>query len=78
MGKVYLPLNAPWIADLMHEMTTFPAGAHDDQVDALGLIGRMLDTMVGGRVPPPTAKEPDRFARAFQRRQAPPSSFKTM
>ena len=27
----------------------FPVG-HDDQVDALGLIGRMLDEMAGGPV----------------------------
>ena len=49
MGKVYLPINAPWVPDLMHELLIFGAGAkHDDQVDALGLIGRMLDTMVSG------------------------------
>jgi hypothetical protein len=34
-----------------------PVG-HDDQVDALGLIGRMLDEMVGGRGPAPVV-EPD-------------------
>jgi hypothetical protein len=25
---------------------SFPAGRHDDQVDAIGLIGQLLDTMV--------------------------------
>jgi hypothetical protein len=31
-------------------MLTFPAGKHDDdQVDALGLIGQLLDKMVVGR-----------------------------
>ena len=25
---------------------SFPAGRHDDQVDAIGLVGQLLDTMV--------------------------------
>jgi predicted phage terminase large subunit-like protein len=51
MGKVYFPVKAPWLDALENEMFTFPAGVHDDQVDALGLIGRMLDAMVAGTVP---------------------------
>lgn len=51
MGKVYLPVEAPWLADLLSELLTFPAGAHDDQVDALGLMGRMIDEMVNAHVP---------------------------
>lgn len=68
MGKVYLPHNAPWVADLMSELLTFPAGKHDDQVDALGLIGRMLDTMVAGRVPPKPQGPESRWDRAFAKR----------
>lgn len=30
------------------ELLTFPAGRHDDQVDALGLVGQLLDKMVRG------------------------------
>jgi hypothetical protein len=56
-GKVYFPKQAEWLDDLVMEMSMFPVG-HDDQVDALGLIGRMLDEMVGGRAPAPVA-EPD-------------------
>ena len=44
-GKVFI-LNAPWTDTLKREMLKFPHGTHDDQVDALGLIGRMLDEMV--------------------------------
>jgi len=69
MGKVYLPQSAPWIADLMGEMLTFPAGRNDDQIDALGMIGRMLDTMVGGKEPRPDAGRPDKWAKAFSRRR---------
>jgi hypothetical protein len=32
-------------------MLSFPAGKHDDQVDALGLIGQLLDMMTAGRKP---------------------------
>ena len=31
------------------ELLTFPAGKYDDQVDALGLCGQLLDVMVAGR-----------------------------
>jgi predicted phage terminase large subunit-like protein len=51
MGKVYLPSKAPWMADFTRELLTFPAGKHDDMVDAFGLIGRMLDDMVPAMVP---------------------------
>src|SRR5256885_7780161 len=33
-GFVYLPETAPWIAEYLHEMTVFPNGKHDDQVDS--------------------------------------------
>lgn len=33
-GNVFLPERAPWIADYREELIAFPAGAHDDQVDA--------------------------------------------
>jgi predicted phage terminase large subunit-like protein len=45
---LYLPRNAPWLADLRSELLHFPAGKHDDQVDALGLVGQLLDMMVNG------------------------------
>jgi len=51
MGKVYFPVSAPWMANLENELFTFPAGVHDDQVDALGLIGRMMDDMLAAHVP---------------------------
>jgi hypothetical protein len=52
MRKVYLPRSAPWLSDFLAELHSFPAGRTDDQVDTMGLIGRMLDEMVGGRIPP--------------------------
>ena len=60
MHKVRLPnpANAPWVEKLIAEMLTFPAGANDDQVDALGVLGRMLDQMVAGHPPPPEDSKP--------------------
>ena len=33
-GFVWLPAEAPWLADYIAEMTAFPMGHHDDQVDS--------------------------------------------
>ncbi len=48
---LYVPTNAPWYPDFRSELLSFPAGKHDDQVDALGLIGQLLDRMVHGEAP---------------------------
>lgn len=42
-----------WLPDLLAEMTRFPRGKHDDQVDAMSLLGHALDDVV----PALTAKE---------------------
>ena len=33
-GFVYIPEAAPWLAEYLHELTVFPKGKHDDQVDS--------------------------------------------
>jgi predicted phage terminase large subunit-like protein len=43
---LYVPAAAPWLADFRAELLSFPAGRHDDQVDALGLVGQLLDRML--------------------------------
>lgn len=60
-GMVYFPRSAPWLGDFEAELLSFPAGKHDDQVDALALLGRMLDTMVGGRAPEPPKTKRDAY-----------------
>lgn len=68
MGKVYFPAHAPWMADLEAEMLSFPAGVNDDQVDALGLSGRLIDKMVGGSKQKQTSTAvDDSWRRAFAR-----------
>jgi predicted phage terminase large subunit-like protein len=34
-GRVFVPAEAPWLADFIDEATSFPAAPHDDQVDAI-------------------------------------------
>ena len=33
-GFVYIPEAAPWLDGYLHEMTVFPRGRYDDQVDS--------------------------------------------
>jgi hypothetical protein len=33
-GAVYLPREAPWRAEFLHELVTFPKAKNDDQVDS--------------------------------------------
>ena len=33
-GFVYIPETAPWLDEYLHELTVFPNGKHDDQVDS--------------------------------------------
>lgn len=46
---LHVPINAPWYPALRSELLSFPAGKHDDAVDALGLVGQLLDKMTNGR-----------------------------
>jgi len=43
-GKIYFPRTG-WAEKIIHELMRFPVGKHDDQVDVLSLIGRMLSDM---------------------------------
>jgi len=53
LGYVHAPFNAPWLGDLCHELSKFPGGKYDDQVDMLALFGIKLDSMQGkGRMIP--------------------------
>ena len=57
MGRVYLPLHAPWTETLMHELLRFPTGTHDDMVDVMSLFGRSLLRM-GEAAKPKAPAEP--------------------
>lgn len=49
LDGLYYNKNSHWVADWLAEILNFPASKHDDQVDALSLIGQLLDKMVQGR-----------------------------
>ena len=34
-GRILLPQEAPWLAELERELLAFPNGRHDDQVDSM-------------------------------------------
>jgi len=70
---LHIPAGAPWRADFEAEMMSFPAGKHDDQVDALGLVGQLLDRMVKAATPPGDRPPPDRYAQ-----KRPGGSWKTV
>jgi hypothetical protein len=52
---LYVPEHAKWYPAFRSELLSFPAGKHDDQVDAIGLVGQLLDRMSAGI----RAKKPD-------------------
>lgn len=43
---LYCPFGADWFAEFRHELLLFDAGKYDDQVDALSLVGQILDKMI--------------------------------
>ena len=62
MQGLHLPSNAGWLPDFQNELMAFPNGRHDDCVDALGLIGQVLDKMIGGSGPALEAEKPKVFS----------------
>jgi predicted phage terminase large subunit-like protein len=52
MQGLHVPSGAPWLSDFISELMSFPVGVHDDQVDALGLVGQLMDRIGMGREKP--------------------------
>jgi predicted phage terminase large subunit-like protein len=63
MGKVLLPKQAPWKADLLGQLMRFPAGKYDDGVDVCSLLGRGIEHVRLPRARKVSA-EPRRFGQA--------------
>lgn len=75
MGKLFFP-NTLWGRELVERIMTFPTGV-DDDVDVLGLFGRMLDKTVGAKGSGQrVVKGRDRWDRAF--RKDPETNWKTL
>lgn len=58
-GKIHLPHPSwcPWVDELLFEMLRFPAGQHDDQVDAFAWIALMIQEMSPAVLPRPKKKK---------------------
>ena len=56
LSGLYISEDLPGLEALISEMMSFPVGVHDDQVDALGLAGQLMDRMFTG----PKAKKEER------------------
>jgi predicted phage terminase large subunit-like protein len=75
-GFVHLPKAAPWLAAYQHEITTFPNGRHDDQVDS---TAQMLDWFKRGAGPTTNSgifELTRRRAEEFRRGQMPGSTVR--
>jgi predicted phage terminase large subunit-like protein len=57
LDGLHVPVNAPWYAAFRSELLSLWVGKHDDQGDALGLIGQLLDLMVPGEKEKPVVRE---------------------
>jgi predicted phage terminase large subunit-like protein len=60
LDGMYVPTRATWLPDLKAELLAFPTGKHDDIVDALGLVGQLLD-----KVSPGIRPQPEQFERKW-------------
>jgi predicted phage terminase large subunit-like protein len=63
-GFVHIPETAPWLAEYLHEMSVFPKGKHDDQVDS---TAQFLDWF---KKPFPGQGVFEYHRREFEKRQA--------
>jgi predicted phage terminase large subunit-like protein len=55
-GKVWLPKYESWVEDFLKEAGAFPAGKHDDQVDATSQALNRLSIINAELVPPKKRK----------------------
>lgn len=51
LSGLYIRDDLDGVEALISEMMSFPVGVHDDQVDALGLAGQLMDRMITGAKP---------------------------
>ena len=62
MKGLYCPFGAPWFSEFRRELLLFDAGKNDDQVDALSLIGQVLDKMIPAEASSADQGEPKVFS----------------
>lgn len=74
---LYVPHQAAWYPALRSELLSFPAGKHDDAVDALGLVGQLLDTILHGQHPPKPEKPKNPSGYATMKPMTQPDDWKS-
>ena len=52
-GFVHLPKDAAWLAEYLHELTIFPNGKHDDQVELDRPDARLVQAAAAAPAPTP-------------------------
>lgn len=62
-GKVWYVDKSPWYTELFSEMTRFPAGKHDDQVDSLAWAVRLT---LGRHAPRPAAPPKNKLEKSWK------------
>jgi phage terminase large subunit-like protein len=43
-GQVFLPKEAPWLSEFLHEILAFPNARHDDQIDSVSHFLKRAET----------------------------------
>lgn len=66
MGKVKFPRQSSWGVHVMGHLLSFPAGEHDDAVDACSIMGRAIEQMHSASVERINTR-PDRVDRSVKR-----------
>jgi len=66
-GFIHLPKTAPWLAAYLHELTVFPNGRHDDQVDS---TAQLLDWFKLGAGPSSNAGIWHSYKERYEAQQA--------
>ncbi len=63
-GSCFFPhdVNAPWMEPLMHELLRFPGGVHDDIIDAMAWMARVM------AITPPPKKDKPKILRSWKDR----------
>lgn len=70
-GRLQLPYASNWLADFEHELSAFPYGTHDDQVDAFSYAAVVLNqyTRPDAKPPKPEPSREERIARKIKKRE---------
>jgi predicted phage terminase large subunit-like protein len=70
-GRLQLPYASIWLPEFEHELSAFPYGTHDDQVDVWAYAARVLTdyTRPDPKPPKPEVSREDRVARGWAKKQ---------